>query len=183
MEKIEIPLSKAKLLLVVIGSILFVVFGVLLLTGFADNHTRYTSTFVKEVGVMGVVFFGATGILGARKMFSKNVGLTIDDNGILDSNYASSIGVIKWEDITHIETMEISSTKFLLIYTVNPEYYLSKAKGLKRRGLKANDRMCGTPFSIASTTLKCSFKELERIVHEGFQNSRGMTDLQKLDQK
>ena len=37
-------------------------------------------------------------------MFDNNVGLTINDNGILDNTNDSSFGFIKWADITEIRT-------------------------------------------------------------------------------
>ena len=120
MNKIEIPLSKTKLLLVISGSILFVVLGLYLYTTMADQQTRYNPTFAKGVGIAAILFFGATGIYGVKKIFDNKVGLIIDDNGIIDNTNASSIGLIKWADITAIKTAQVASTKFLLIYTNNP---------------------------------------------------------------
>ena len=171
MNKVEIPLSKTKLLLGISGSILFVLLGVFLFT-VAGNQTRFSPAFIKWAGIAGILFFSATGVYGIRKMFDNKIGLTIDENGILDNTNASSIGFIKWSDITEIETAKVASTKFLLIYTTNPEYYLGKASWFKRKLMEGNSKMYGTPLSITSNTLKCKFKDLEKIVYDRFHKQR-----------
>ncbi len=168
MAKIEIPLSKTKLVLAICGSILFVILGAYLFTTLAAEQTRFDPVLVKGVGIAGMLFFGAAGIYGATKMFDKNIGLTIDENGIIDNTNASSIGLIKWADITEIEAIEISYTKFLLVHIRNPDDYLAKAKGFKRKLMEANNRIYETPVSITFTALNCRFDDLERILKDKF---------------
>lgn len=69
-----------------------------------NKTIKKTETFVKVAGIAGILFFDATGIYGIKKMFDNNVGLTINDNGILDNTNDSSFGFIKWADITEIRT-------------------------------------------------------------------------------
>lgn len=172
MEKIEIPLSKKKLILVIGGSILFVIAGLYLFTTIAEKQTRYPPVFVKGVGIAGMLFFGVTGIYGTSKIFDKKIGLTIDENGITDNTNGSSIGLIKWNDILEIKTKQIASTKFLLIYVTDPEQYLEKVTGLRRKVLEGNHNMYGTPLSITSTTLKYKFDDLEKLINERFIKER-----------
>ena len=141
MNKIEIELSKTKLLVGIGGSIMFVVLGLYLITIMADQQTRFNPIIVKGIGIASVVFFGATGVYGIKKTFDNEVGLTIDDNGIFDNTNASSVGLIKWTDITDIRTEQVASTKFLLIYTTNPNFYLNKVKGFKRKLMEGNNKM------------------------------------------
>jgi hypothetical protein len=166
MNKIEIPLSKTKLLLGIGGSILFVMLGLYLFMTIADHQTRFNPTNIKGAGIAGVLFFGATGLYGIRKMFDKRVGLTIDDDGIIDNTNASSIGLIRWSEITEIKTAQVMSTKFLLIYTNDPNEILERVKGMKRKLMAGNMKMYGTPLSITSNTLKCNFDDLEKLLKE-----------------
>jgi hypothetical protein len=166
MNKIEIPLSKTKLLLGIGGSILFVVLGLYFITTLADQQTRFNPTMVKGVGISSVLFFCATGIYGIKKIFDKTIGLTIDENGIFDNTNASIIGLIKWADITAIKTEQVASTKFLLIYTTNPDFYLDKVKGFKKKLMEGNNRMYGTPLSITSNALKYNFNDLEKLIND-----------------
>jgi hypothetical protein len=166
MNKIEIPISKTKLLLGIGGSILFLVLGLYLFTTVADQQTRFNPTLVKGIGIAGILFFGATGIYGIKKIFDKNIGLTIDENGIIDNTNATSIGLIKWADITEIKTEQVMSTKFLLIYTSDPNRILEKATGIKRKLLEGNMKMYGTPLSITSNTLRYNFSDLEKLIRD-----------------
>jgi hypothetical protein len=177
MEKIEIPLSKTKLLLGIGGSVLFIFAGIWLFThsnDFQNFSLRILKnpTVIKTVGIAGILFFGATGIYGIKKMFSNNVGLTIDDNGIIDNTNASSIGLIKWFEITEIKTEQIMSTKFLLIYTKDPNNILDKVKGMKRKLMVGNMKMYGTPISITSNTLKYDFNDLEKLLKDRLNEQR-----------
>ena len=166
MTKVEIPLSKAKILLLLIGSIAFVIAGIL----FIITPDTFISTIFRNrdliifVGIAGVVFFGAAGVYGARKFFDKSFGLTLDDNGITDNTNASSAGLIYWNDITEIKTKQVMSTKFLLIFIRNPDKYLERVSGFKRKLMKGNMKMYGTPLSITSNTLKYNFKDLEKLI-------------------
>ncbi len=105
-------------------------------------------------------------------MFDNNVGLTIDDNGIIDNTNASSIGLIKWFEITEIKTEQIMSTKFLLIYTKDPNSILDKVKGMKRKLMAGNMKMYGTPISITSNTFKYNFNDLEKLLKDRLNEQR-----------
>lgn len=179
-EKIEIPLSKNKLFLGIGGSILFVVIGIWLFLN-AENFQEHSFRLLrnpmvtKGVGILGILFFGATGIFGFRKLFDNKVGLIIDSNGITDNSNASSVGLIEWNDITDIITKQIMSTKFLLINVNDPEKYIGKAKsGMKTKLMRSNMKMYGTPLSITSNTLKYDFGELEKLIQTEFERNKNV---------
>jgi len=177
-EKIEIPISKNKLFLGIGGSILFVILGFWILTNLSDFENKGIRIFrnpivLKGAGISAVLFFGATGIYGVKKLFEKKVGLIIDSNGITDNSNASSVGLIEWNDISEIKTQQVMSTKFLLINVVNPEKYIEKAKsGMKAKLLRSNMKMYGTPLSITSNTLKCDFGELEKLIETEYDRNK-----------
>lgn len=166
MEKIEIPISKTKISFLLMGSLAFVVLGVL----FTLTPDSFTTTFhrnpqiIRIAGILASFFFGAAGIHGLRKLFGKSVGLTVDDDGITDNSNASSVGRIDWCDIVDITTAQVMSTRFLLIFVINPDKYLERANGFKRKLMKENMRIYGTPLSITSNTLIYDFSDLERLI-------------------
>jgi hypothetical protein len=170
MQKIEIPLSKTKILLGIGGSVLLVVAGVFLFTTIANDYIGAKSMVVKAIGVIGVLFFSSTGIYGVKKLFDNKIGLTIDEAGITDHSTATSIGFIPWTDITEIRTEQVMSTKFLLIFTRDPIPFLEKVTGIRRKLLEANLKMYGTPFSITSNTLQYDFNSLEKLLRERLNN-------------
>ncbi len=176
-NRIEIPLSKNKIALLLLGSIAFVAGGIWIATNperFIPNIFRITdSEFIRIGGIVGILFFSATGIYGIKKLFDKKIGLIIDSDGITDNSNASSIGLIEWKDISEIRTKQVMSTKFLLIDIVNPEKYIGKAKnGLQAKLMKANMNMYETPLSITSNTLKYDFGDLEKIIQTEFKRNK-----------
>lgn len=177
MNRIEIPLSKTKIALLLAGAIGFVVLGILFIL---TPDTFVSPVFgnpmtIRVAGIAAVVFFGSAGAYGVTKLFDKGIGLLIDESGIADNTSAAGIGLIEWTDITEIRTEQVMSTKFLLIFTANPDKYLSRANGFKRKLMKANMNRYGTPLSITSNTLKCRFNDLERLIKDGFveQSAKG----------
>ena len=166
MNKIEIPNGKTKLLFGIAGSILFVVIGFYLFTTTAELQIRFNIILEKGAGLAGILFFGATGIYGIKKLFDKSIGLIIDEYGIIDNSNVSSIGLIKWSDIIEIRTEQVMSTKFLLIFTKEPKRILEKVSGMERKLMASNMKMYGTPLSITSTTLKYNFDDLEKLLKD-----------------
>jgi len=164
------------------ASLVFVVFGLL----FIYKPENFVSDYgllkfrifnnpksIRVIGIIAVLFSGAAGIYGIKRLFDKKIGLTIDSNGITDNSNASSIGLIEWTDITGIRTEKIMSTKFLLIDIVNPEKYIGKAKNLIRaKIMRANFNMYKTPLSITSNTLKLDFDKLEKLINSEFKKNK-----------
>lgn len=168
MNKIEIPIGKSKILLLLIAALIFVILGIL----FTVDPEKFNSSIfanpqlTRIIGIVAIVFFGAACIFGVRKLFDKRIGLTIDDIGIIDNTNASSVGRINWSDITEIKTQKVYSTEFLLIYTKNPEQYLSKMSGFKRKLMEGNNSMYGTPLSITTSTIKIKCEDLEKLLND-----------------
>ncbi len=156
-----------------IGAIAFVVGGIWIATNpesFMPNIFKITDPEIIRIGgIIGILFFGAAGTYGIKKLFDKKVGLIIDSNGITDNSNASSIGLIEWNDISEIRTKQVMSTKILLIGVVNPEKYIGQAKNrLQAKLMEANMYIYKTPLSITSNTLKYDFGELEKLIQTEF---------------
>lgn len=169
--RIEIPISKAKLLLHVGGSLMFVVLSIGLITTIAYDQTKLPPVLVQIVGVTGILFFGMTGYYGLKSLLSGEMGLIIDREGLTDHTGATSVGFIEWRDITGIRSIQIKSTKILLIDTSDPQKHLGRASNKVLATLmQGNMRMYGTPITIASNTLNYDFEELEQLLTEYFEN-------------
>lgn len=175
MELINITLSKKKITLAIIGSLLFVVLG-LLFTAFPDRFTTLlirNVLLIRLIGIIATLFFGFVLITLTRKVFfDKNLGIIINEEGIIDNSSFVGVGLIKWEDITSIEKSKVSSTNFLLIKVKNPEHYINTPNRIKSNLLKANYKSYGTPISISSNFVRCSFAQLENIILNSFEKYR-----------
>lgn len=166
-SRIEIPQSKGKIILLLIGAIAFVVGGVFFALSpevFATSRMRSPEV-IRIVGILSISFFGICGYFIAKKFFDPKPGLIIDDEGITDNTNAASLGLIEWRDITGMTVVQVASTKFLVLMVNNPEKYISRAGGmLSKRAVSMNSKMYGSPVTIISNSLKMSFKELETLL-------------------
>ena len=167
-KEIEIPLSKIKLWLGMIGSLLFVVIAIWMLITDA-SVSRYNPLIVKIAAFVGVLFFGACLIFMIKKLFDKEMGLIINEDGIYDNSSGVSAGLIDWKDINEIRVEQIMTTKFILIFVNDPEKYLERIKSkMKARIMRTNMKMYGTPISISSNALKYKFKDLANLIEDSF---------------
>ena len=174
-DKIVIHLSKKKALIALVGSVLFVVGGYFM--------TVYPEKFVSPImrsheviritGISAICFFGLCLIFISRKLFDNEPGLIIDQNGIINNTNASSMGLIEWDDITGIEKKQVMSTKFLIVYTNNPEKYIQRAKNfISKQAMNMNYKTYGSPISITSNSLKINFDDLEKIITSEFEKRK-----------
>ncbi|MBN2614925.1 MAG: hypothetical protein JXR71_04465 [Bacteroidales bacterium] len=173
-DRIEIPVSKSKLLGLLVGAAVFFVVGIFLYItpeSFVSVQFKDTQTMML-MGIAGILFSGVTLIFGIRKLLNKKPGLIIDQQGITDNTTASSAGLIEWNDITAIETKKVLTNRFMLIRVSNPDYYLNRVNGLKQKILRENLDLYETPISITTSTLKCTFQELEKLLNEKFNENR-----------
>lgn len=166
-DNIKISLSKTKIGLLFLGAIGFVILGML----FFKNPEQWISLkskspeIIRLVGLVSIIFFGLCGFFLGRKLFDKQAGLVIDNNGITDNTNGTSIGLIEWNDIIGVKRVEISSAKILVILINNPDKYIERAKnGLLKRAMKSNNKMYGSPISIISSSLKMKFNDLESLI-------------------
>lgn len=174
-QPIEIPLSKKKLTLMVIGSLIFVVLGIL----FVTNPEKYTSSIMRSptiifiAGLASILFFGLCFFFICKKLGDKSPGLVISDEGILDNSSGVSGGQIKWTEINDISVIKIHRQKLIMLQVKNPQDYIERqTSGLKRKMMKINYKMYGTPLSITSNGLEISFDELLSTLTEKLNATR-----------
>ncbi len=172
METKVIKLSNKKFFFSIIGSLIFVVLGIvfILIPKLFITFLVKNILFIQFFGILSVLFFGFILItLIQKKIFDKNIGIEINTEGIIDNSSFVSIGLIKWEDIVSIEKSNVMLTNFLLIKVKNPERYIKKAKGIKSKLLRGNYNSYGTPISISSNFIDCSFSHLEDVLLSSFE--------------
>jgi hypothetical protein len=174
-KQIEIPLSKNKLILMLLGSIVFVVLGILFVVSpstFISAIWR-NSTVIFVSGSASIIFFGFCGFFIARKLADKKAGLLIDAFGITDNSSGVAGGLILWKDISEISVITIYRQKLIMLIVENPQTYIDKqTSAFKRKAMAFNYKMYGTPLSIASNGLKISFDELLKILTDNYNASR-----------
>ncbi len=168
-EQIEIPLSKQKMLLTLLGSIVFVGLGIWFLVNppRISNPIFGNPTLIFIIGLASILFFGLVAVTILRKFSDKKPGLIISRQGITDNSSGVSAGLIPWTDIQEIKISQVMSQKFLMFIVSNPQDYIDKVTNpLKRNAMKMNYKTYGSPISISSNALRTNFNELQKILVE-----------------
>src|SRR4051812_22343719 len=100
-DQIEIRLSKRKLILMLIGSIIFVVLGVSCVINPEKYHSIMFNnpSLIFVTGIASIIFFAICAIAFIIKFGDKRPGLIISDKGIFDNSSGVIAGFIPWSDI------------------------------------------------------------------------------------
>jgi len=164
-DRVAISMSKLKLFLLILGSLVFVALGILfILRPNFDSH--YEPGYVQAVGIAALTVFGLCGIYGITKLFDNRPGLILDRDGIVDNSSALALGRVAWLDIYEIRVSTISRQKFLTLMVRDPEQYIQRA-GLLVRLLKSGSiGLTGSPINISANALRITLAELEKMVRD-----------------
>ena len=159
-----VEFSKRKLLLLVIGAMVFVTLGIWLYQldpAWIEAQRRFNNPLlVHGVGIVSVVFFGFCGAVGIRKLFDSKPGLVLGATGIVDNSSGVSAGLIPWSDIQGFGIHEIQKQKMLIIKLADPQKYVQVGGSMKQALNRMNLKMCGSPIAISANSLKIDFSEL-----------------------
>lgn len=173
----EIPLSKTKLLKLLLFSVLFLIAGLwIILKNPQVSNPVFNNSVMKTLASYGGVIMGVLGIyFFSRQLFDKNPGLVLTDQGIYDNTSAFKVGLIPWSDVSHIYESTVqasiaSKQRFITIGLTEPQKYIAKeTNGLKRKLLQANAKRYGSPIHISTNALKTKHNELMQLFTSYFE--------------
>ncbi len=116
-QKIEIPISKEKLIKLLIGSLVFLGIGFWFVIGkpTINNAIFSNPTAVFGLGMVSIIFSTFSIFIMLKKLKDTKPGLVIDETGVTDNSSGVSAGHIPWGDITAIKTTQVFNQKFLMI--------------------------------------------------------------------
>ena len=165
MDKIEIPISKRKSILMLLGALLFVAIGIWFVMSPSLFSGKYHPVFILALGVLIVLLSGLSVFVSVRLLLQKKGGLTIDDTGMICDFGKNPIGFIPWEDIIDIEDFYVSGQGIIKIIVSNPQKYIDRHKSdFSRRMAAMNHNMYGSPIQISTNILKYDFAELYNLL-------------------
>jgi hypothetical protein len=170
-ERIEIQLSKSKLTLLFLGSIMFVGLGAwYVISPPKVNISIFTNpTVVFIVGLVSILFFGLVGFFIFKKLFDKSPGLIITAEGVFDNSSGISAGFVPWTDIVEIKETKVVNQLFINLVVKNPQDYIDRQKSaFKRKSIQINYKSYGTVIGISTNGLKIKYKELKAILDSRF---------------
>ncbi len=164
-DRIEIPLSKVKLTMLIVAAIVFVIIGFWILIFQPKSIIFRNQIFNSIMSIAGILFFGLGGLLLLLKLGDYKPGITIDKFGINVNAGSFSFGLIKWDDIEEIKETLYYNQKLMLILVKNPEYYIQgQNNAFKRKQMEMSLKYLATPITISANSLNCNFEELKSIL-------------------
>jgi hypothetical protein len=163
-ERIEIPLSRLKLVKLLVFGLLFVAAGYYLFSAdpaWIEQQRRFNNpTFVHAIGLAGLLM----GVLGSAavfaKAFSKRPGLVIDGNGITDMSSLTAHGYIPWTEIRGFSERIVGGQRLVFVLLRDPDQFISGFGPLRRFLLRANTRLGPSPVALSNVALTISFEGL-----------------------
>jgi hypothetical protein len=174
-QKIEIALSKSKIILMLFGALAFVAIGLwfVIAPPMIENSYWGDPTKIKIVGYASIFFFGLCSIFFISKLPDKKPGLIIDDTGLVDNSSGLAVGQILWTDIENISVIEIHRQKLIMLIVKNPQDYITRQRSFfKRKGMEFNYKNYETPLSITANGLRISFDQLLDLLTKKFIETR-----------
>jgi len=180
-ETLEIALSKRKLVLMFIGSLIFVAAGFWFIKApetFTQTIFKPSPTLITIIGYASIIFFGTCAVFIFRKLFDTKAGIIIDNEGIHDNSSGLSAGFIPWNDISNISTIEVSRQKLIMIEVSNPDDYINRQTNfIAKKASAINHKMYGSPISISAGSLKYKFDDLYYTLRKRWQQSTNGPEL------
>jgi hypothetical protein len=166
-DETVVPLSRSKVLLLIIGAVAFVALGFWMFqldSAWIESQRRFNNPLlVHAIGVASMVFFGFCGVVGIRKLLDRTPGLVLSSAGMSVASSTAPGGLIPWGDVEGFATHEIHRQKFLVVKLRAPEKYVRTGGSIRQALHRANMNMVGSPISLSSSTLKINFDELVNL--------------------
>ncbi|TLX23537.1 hypothetical protein FE904_21165 [Chryseobacterium indologenes] len=163
MDRIELYSSKKKSLILLIGSLTFIVLGFWLLLE-AENLTSMRARspiFIRGIGIATILFCGFGIFIGIKRMIKSEIILIIDNKGLNVNPKKSLTEFIKWDEINGFKEIKIHSTRIVIIGVRNPEYWLDKeTNGFKRKLMQFNINNYDSPFNISASGIDITSDKL-----------------------
>ena len=171
LSELVIPLSKVKIILLLIGAVVFGL-GSVWVWSLADDQTRFNPLKMKAVAIANFSFCGLCAIYGYCKVFDTRPGLIIDAQGIVDNSSAVGAGRIPWDDILALKLTEIAGQRFITILVAEPHRYAGRGNFLSRMLNAANTKMTGSPINISSNSLRIKLDDLDHVLTQAFEKHK-----------
>lgn len=176
-NKIEIPLSKSKMVLLLIVPLFLLISGPLFYItpdSFISQNLNNLEK-IKFLGIVGVVLGLLLSILIIRNYLIKKTGLIIDKSGITDISNASYTGLVEWTDIIKVERKKVGPIKLIILHTDKPEKYINQAKKTAIRQMRKNLHFYNSPILIVSSRLKIKYDDLLVLMNDEFNKVKRAT--------
>lgn len=162
-SRVVIYPSRAKMSLVLLGSVAFVAIGVWIGTpGVARGLPIWK---VVIASYIGVPFFAACGLYALYRLATHRPALEIDSTGITDAASAVGAGRLSWDEVDYIVVYKYSGQSMLGIIPRNLDIFLSRQSLIRRSLTKLNLALGCAPINVPQVGLSIKVAELATLLH------------------
>lgn len=167
MDENQVVIKKniGKQLLLLSGSILFVIASVYMINdGFGSSG--YSTQFRLVTGIIGILFFGITGLFILFSFVKLRPALIINNQGITNNSSAGSSYVISWDNIKSLSIITVSRKKLIAITLEDNQKVFEQVNFLTRSFMKLNDHFYGSPAFITTAMIKMDIETLLKLIRD-----------------
>jgi hypothetical protein len=138
--------SRGRILLIILGSAIFVLAGLWFIGvfGAVPESRRGSLEMLQIIGWLSIVFFGLCGLYGIKMLFDTDLQVRINATGIYWKRWSDQ--TILWCDITDVGVWEYQRQKSIILKLRDPARYPSKTVMGKLAG--ANRALTGGDVTI-----------------------------------
>ena len=150
--------SRARLVLLGLGSLVFVIGGLWMagLFGEVPTSRRLGPEMTQVVGWVAVLFFGFCGFIIVRQLLRAGVAFRIDADGITHAQAVRQS--FTWDEITKLQPVSMGNQP-MVCYEVVQER-LDKMGGIRAKLAAANRSMTGCSFALAMSGTDAKIEEV-----------------------
>jgi Double zinc ribbon len=162
MNDIIVYPSKAKMGLLAVGSLALVVLCICEAVFRVEMEVPVWAAVV--VAGIGAPLLAACFFWSLYRLLNPRPSVIVNREGITDNSTATSIGLIRWDEISQITLFTMGTTRHLGIDLHDREALLGRLPPAKASLLRAGFRITNVPISIPQTTLTVSADELAKQI-------------------
>ena len=126
----------------------------------APNQEKFGVAFVRWFAIFCSLCFLPFLYFFLRMLFRHGPALVIHELGIEDNSSSVSVGAIAWSDIKSFSMLELSQKKSILIQLWEPQKYLKRVGGNRKKRLLSIFKAHGTPVQINLTLVDATAEDI-----------------------
>jgi hypothetical protein len=126
------------------------------------------------IGGVGILFFGACGIAGVKRLTLPPKFLVLNKIGLKSDafpGFAEEVE-IKWADVINVSTFTVNNIPNVVIQTKDPTGILATMPMAPKMIAQANVALCGSPLVLCSMNFGVSHSELLSSIETAWQDGR-----------
>ncbi|SFE15876.1 hypothetical protein SAMN04487819_108251 [Actinopolyspora alba] len=153
--------NRIRLGLVILGALVFVLFGVFMcyqaIT--AMSSAPLAGVFL-ALSALAIVFFGGCLIYGAVRLAKPKPVVVLDNEGLYDHASFTGVGFVPWREISGAMADNDGTQRMLSVTLFDPSTVLDRTTGWRGFLVRSNARMMGTPVNISQNMVAMPISQL-----------------------